>query len=79
MDGSYVPSPGDIIFFDWGDDGSIDHVGIVEYVEDGEVHTVEGNSGDRVRRRNYMCGSQEIYGYGLMCLISKNEYFQVYC
>ena len=32
MDGSYVPTSGDLIFFDWGNDGNIDHVGIVESV-----------------------------------------------
>ena len=31
MDGSYVPDTGDIVFFDWGNDGSIDHVGIVVF------------------------------------------------
>ena len=39
-DGSYVPAAGNIIFFDWGDDGSIDHVGIVESVSKGNVNTV---------------------------------------
>ena len=28
----FVPNPGDIIFFDWENDGSADHVGIVEKV-----------------------------------------------
>ena len=65
MDGSYVPSPGDIVFFDWGDDGSIDHVGIVESVSGGRVYTVEGNSGDRVRHKHYSLGSPSIYGYGV--------------
>lgn len=30
-DASYVPAAGDLIFFDWGNDGSIDHVGIYGY------------------------------------------------
>ena len=64
-DGSYVPAAGDIIFFDRGDDGSIDHVGIVESVKKGNVNTVEGNSGDTVRRRSYPIGNNEIYGYGV--------------
>ena len=37
---------GDIIFFDWGDNGTIDHVGIVAIVESvsgGTVNTIEGN------------------------------------
>lgn len=64
-DGSYVPAVGDIIFFDRGDDGSIDHVGIVESVSKGNVNTIEGNSGDAVRRRSYPIGDNEIYGYGV--------------
>ena len=64
QDGCYVPVAGDIIFFDWGGNGDVDHVGIVESVVDGRVHTIEGNSGDRCRRRNYSIGYYEIYGYG---------------
>ena len=68
MDASFVPSPGDLIFFDWGGDGNVDHVGIVENVADGTVYTVEGNSGDRVRKRDYALGSAVIYGYGVLIL-----------
>lgn len=64
-DGSYVPAAGNIIFFDRGDDGSIDHVGIVESVKKGNVNTIEGNSGDAVKRRSYPIGNNEIYGYGI--------------
>ncbi len=69
QDNSYEPRPGDIIFFDWddegGQDGESDHVGIVERVEDGRVYTVEGNSGDACRQRSYPIGYYEIYGYGI--------------
>lgn len=64
-DGSDIPAAGDIIFFDRGSDGSIDHVGIVESVKKGTVNMVEGNSGDAVRRRSYPIGDSEIYGYGI--------------
>ena len=64
-DGSYVPVAGDIIFFDWGDNGTIDHVGIVESVTKGTVNTVEGNLGDRVKRHSYSIGDNRIYGYGV--------------
>ena len=64
-DGSYTPAAGDIIFFDWGNNGTIDHVGIVERVSGGTVHTIEGNSGDKVARRSYSIGSSNIYGYGV--------------
>lgn len=66
VDSSYVPAPGDFIYFDWEQDGHTDHVGIVEYVADGRVHTVEGNSGDRVRRSSYVMGSRVIFGFGVV-------------
>ncbi len=65
MDGSYVPTSGDLVFFDWGNDGSVDHVGIVESVVDGNIYTVEGNSGDKVARRSYPIGYGQIVGYGV--------------
>lgn len=65
MDGSYVPATGDLVFFDWENDGSIDHVGIVESVVDGNIYTVEGNSGDKVARRSYPIGYGKIVGYGV--------------
>lgn len=65
QDKNYEPQAGDLIFFDWGDDGSIDHVGIVEKCENGTVYTVEGNSGDACRQQSYPVGSSSIYGYGV--------------
>ena len=61
---TYQPSAGTIIFFDWNGDGNPDHVGIVEKCENGRVYTVEGNSGDVVRQRNYIVGARVIIGYG---------------
>ena len=65
QDGSFEPSAGQIIFFDWEGDGETDHVGIVECVENGTVYTVEGNSGDTCRQNRYAIGSSVIYGYGI--------------
>ena len=39
-DKSYVPMTGNIIFFDWQQDGHTDHVGIVEKVENGKVTAI---------------------------------------
>ena len=61
----YTPAPGDIIFFDWEGDGGANHVGIVEYAENGVVHTVEGNSGDACKRKQYSINSSSILGYGI--------------
>lgn len=62
-----TPQPGDIIFFanrGGSDAGSGRHVGIVERVENGRVHTVEGNSSNSVRRRSYDLNNARISGYG---------------
>jgi len=65
----YQPVAGTIIFFDWNRDGNPDHVGIVEKCENGRVYTVEGNSGDAVKRKSYAQKTKEILGYGLLkCL-----------
>ena len=64
-DGSYEPSPGTIIFFDWEGDGVTDHTGIVQKCENGTVYTVEGNSGDTCRTKTFTVGSSVIYGYGI--------------
>lgn len=62
---SYIPSPGDIIFFDWEFDGRINHVGIVEKVEDNIVYTIEGNSNDDMcRQKEYKISNKVIVGYG---------------
>ena len=65
QDRNYEPQAGDIIFFDWEGDGETDHVGIVEKCENGIVYTVEGNSGDACRQKQYSVGSSVIYGYGI--------------
>ncbi len=72
-DNSIEPTPGMIIFFDWDSpngssgpqDGQSDHVGIVEKCENGIVYTIEGNSGDSCRQRQYSVGYYEILGYGI--------------
>ena len=56
---------GDIIFFDWENDGIADHVGIVEKTENNTVYTIEGNSsGDTCRQKSYDINSSVILGYG---------------
>ena len=71
QDGSFEPSAGQIIFFDWDikgssgpQDGQADHVGIVEKCENDIVYTIEGNSGDSCRENHYAVGYYEILGYG---------------
>lgn len=65
-DNTYTPKAGDIIFFDWEQDGSADHVGIVQLVNGNTIYTIEGNTGGvngyavMERDRN-----DSIYGYGV--------------
>ena len=56
---SNTPHRGDQIFF-----GGSGHTGIVESVESGTIHTIEGNKGDEVRRCSYIKSTPSIIGYG---------------
>jgi len=63
------PQPGDAITFNWsGGSGRANHVGLVESVfqKNGQtyVRTIEGNSADQVRRREYPVNSRVIKGFG---------------
>ena len=62
---SYVPQMGDLIFFNWKGGKDYDHVGIVESYDakEDKVHTIEGNSNNRVRRKRYDHDTVEILGY----------------
>ena len=56
------PKPGDMIFF--GANSRARHVGLVESVTKTEVHTIEGNSSNQVRRKTYKLSNKDILGYG---------------
>ena len=75
---AYVPEPGDIIFYDWGDNGAgdnvswPDHVGIVASVsDDGVIEVIEGNMNDRVGYRKISVNGKFIRGYGIPDYASK--------
>ena len=66
--GAATPKAGDIITFNWDQDnqpnnGFADHIGIVESVSNGIIHTIEGNSNDQVRRKTYRIGHGNIRGF----------------
>ena len=61
-----TPEPGELIFFDWDQDGGRDHVGIVTAVVDDKVFTIEGNSSDLCRQKRYSLDDPVIYGYGII-------------
>lgn len=66
-----TPNPGDILFYDWQDDGKgdntgwPDHVGIVEKVENGKITVIEGNYSKSVKRRTISVNAKNLRGYGV--------------
>ena len=64
------PKPGDVIMFDWhpGSGVPAEHTGLVEKVfrKNGQlwVQTIEGNSGDAVRRNTWAVGNPVVAGFG---------------
>ncbi len=64
--GHYASQPGDLIFFDWEQDGNVDHVGLVEAADGTTITTIEGNSRGGVRRDEYRADNDVIAGYGLL-------------
>lgn len=66
---SYIPQPGDWVFFSILDSGDTTHVAMVEYCTRNAagkvyVHVLEGNNPDRVQRNTYALDEQSIQGYG---------------
>ena len=66
---NYVPSPGDLIMYDWEDSGSGDntgqpnHVGIVASVEGTSIIVIEGNKSEAVAYRAMTVNGKYIRGY----------------
>ena len=65
------PNAGDIIFYDWEDNGKGDnkgaanHVGIVEKVSGSTITVIEGNKNNAVERREIAVNGKYIRGYGI--------------
>ena len=70
-DDSYVPKPGDFMFYDWDDSGvgdntgGADHVGIVEKISGSTIVVIEGNYSNSVKRRELQVNGKYIRGYGV--------------
>lgn len=67
--GTYIPQPGDWIFFTWTSTTDTDHVAMVEYCtadDNGEItiHVIEGNNPSSVARNTYPLTWSRILGYG---------------
>lgn len=68
---AHVPASGDIMFYDWDDDGKgdnkseVEHVGIVEAVSGSTVTVIEGNYQKECKRRTMKVDGKYIRGYGV--------------
>jgi hypothetical protein len=66
---NHIPAPGDLILYDWGDNGKgdntgwPDHVGICEYVVGDSITVIEGNFQNAVGRRLIKVNGKYIRGY----------------
>lgn len=60
LKGLYTPERNDFVYFKTGRS----HVGIVEYARNGYLHTIEGNTSNKVARRTYLLSNATITGYG---------------
>ncbi|MET7463139.1 CHAP domain-containing protein [Nonomuraea sp. NPDC005501] len=68
------PEPGALVFFDWKGGKSyqgIDHVGIVESVSGGKIHTIEANV-DGVWLKRKVRETDKVVGYGLPRVVKAN-------
>lgn len=74
---AYRPQAGDVIFYDWDDNGAGDctgwpeHVGMVEGVSGSTITVIEGNKSNAVGRRYIEVNGKNIRGYGLPNYASK--------
>ena len=68
---AYTPKQGDVIFYDWQDNGagdnvgSSDHVGIVEGCDGVNITVIEGNNSNSVARRTLRVNGRYIRGFGV--------------
>lgn len=78
-DDAYVPSPGDVIFYDWQDSGVGDNVGHPDHVGivldcDGQTMTIiEGNNANAVNKRLLEVNGRYIRGFGIPDFASKAD------
>lgn len=68
---AYVPTPGDVVMYDWDDNGkgdnvgNPDHVGIVTEVYNGKFKVIEGNCNNDVGTRIMDVDGRYIRGFGV--------------
>lgn len=78
-DDAYIPSPGDVVFYDWQDTGygdnvgHPDHVGIVLDCDGKNMTIIEGNNANAVTKRVLAVNARFIRGFGIPNFASKAD------
>lgn len=79
-DDGYVPSEGDVIFYDWHDNGVGDNVGYSDHVgyvvsvsKNAFIKVIEGNKDDKVMYRYISVDGKFIRGYGVPKYAKEND------
>lgn len=82
-DDAYIPSPGDVVFYDWQDSatnyattdnvGHPDHVGIVLDCDGNNMTIIEGNNANAVNKRVLAVNDRFIRGFGIPNFASKAD------
>lgn len=61
--GSHQPRAGDLVMIDWGGGKDVDHVAVVEKVENGRVYTIGGNEKEGIREASYPLDDARMMGF----------------
>lgn len=82
-DDAYIPSPADVVFYDWQDSatnyaatdnvGHPDHVGIVLDCDGNNMTIIEGNNANAVNKRVLAVNDRFVRGYGVPDYASKAD------
>lgn len=78
-DDAYIPSPADVVFYDWQDTGygdnvgHPDHVGIVLDCDGNNMTIIEGNNANAVNKRVLAVNARFIRGFGIPNFASKAD------
>lgn len=60
---SKTPKVGSLVVYDWGPNGTLDHVGIIESIDGDTLTVIEGNFANAVGRRKISKKAATIYCY----------------
>lgn len=65
-DKSYIPQAGDILYFDWGNGGNLDHVAIVDHYDanSNKIYFVHGNNSKDTVAKSSTEWNNKVVGFG---------------